>query len=301
MPFVVRLLSSKASCKLPLKPTSDVLAAHSARREGRRCEGGGTLDAGRWLAYDAPMHTPIRTYTSLPSTNAEAMRLGLAGELLPLWVRAERQTAGRGRNGRAWVSEPGNLYASLAVRLACAPIVLHQLSFVAAVATLAAIRRSAAADFPLKLKWPNDILLDGAKLTGILAESTLQANGAILAVIGIGVNLAHAPNGLGRATTCLAAHGHAITPAAMLDALAAEMERALALWADGTGFAAIHECWLQDSLPLGTAMSVHVGETLHHGTFAGIATDGALILRDHSGYDTRLSTGDVTIDAARGG
>jgi BirA family transcriptional regulator, biotin operon repressor / biotin---[acetyl-CoA-carboxylase] ligase len=248
-----------------------------------------------------PMATPIRTYASLPSTNAEAMRLGIAGDRLPLWVRAERQTAGRGRNGRVWVSEPGNLYASLIARLDCAPIVLHQLSFVAAVATVAAIRRCASASLPLRLKWPNDILLDGAKLTGILAESTMQPNGGVLAVIGIGVNLAHAPDGLGRATTCLAEHDFQITPSAMLDALALEMQAALALWADGTAFAAILERWLQDSLPLGTPMTVHVGETLQVGTFAGLAADGALILRDHSGYDTRLSTGDVTIDAARGG
>jgi BirA family transcriptional regulator, biotin operon repressor / biotin---[acetyl-CoA-carboxylase] ligase len=247
------------------------------------------------------MPTPIRTYASLPSTNAEAMRLGLAGETLPLWVRAEQQTAGRGRNGRVWVSEPGNLYASLIVRLDCPPTVLHQLSFVAAVATLAAIRQSTGEALHPKLKWPNDILLDGAKLTGILAESTLQANGAVLAVIGIGVNLAHAPDGLGRATTCLAAHGHEITPPAMLDAVAIEMQATLALWSHGTGFAVIRERWLQDSLPLGTPVSVHAGEALHVGTFAGLATDGALILRDHSGYETRLSTGDVTIDAARGG
>jgi BirA family transcriptional regulator, biotin operon repressor / biotin---[acetyl-CoA-carboxylase] ligase len=247
------------------------------------------------------MPTPVRTFVSLPSTNAEAMRLGLAGEDAPFWVRAERQTAGRGRSGRAWVSEPGNLYASLAVRLACAPAVLHQLSFVAAVATIAAIRRCAGAELGLALKWPNDILLDGAKLTGILAESTVQAGGAVLAVIGIGVNLAQAPDGLGRATTCLAAHGHKITPAAMLDALAAEMDAFLALWADGAGFTAVRARWLADSLPLGTPMSVHAGEALLAGTFAGLAADGALILRDHTGYDRTLSTGDVTIDAARGG
>jgi BirA family transcriptional regulator, biotin operon repressor / biotin---[acetyl-CoA-carboxylase] ligase len=244
------------------------------------------------------MLTPVRTYASLPSTNAEAMRLGLAGESAPFWVRADQQTAGKGRSGRAWVSEPGNLYASLLTRLGCPPNLLHQLSFVAAVATVAAIRRRTRADLPLRLKWPNDILLDGAKLTGILAESTLEANGTALAVIGIGVNLAHAPDGLGRATTCLAAHGHDVTPSAMLAVLAVEMKASLTLWADGAGFSTIRTCWLRDSLPLGTPITAHVGAALHIGTFAGLAADGALILRDHSGYDTRLSFGDVTIDAA---
>ena len=246
------------------------------------------------------MPAPIRTYASLPSTNAEAMRLALAGEPAPFWVTAERQTAGRGRSGRAWVSEPGNLYASLAVRLTCQPGVLHQLTFVAAVAAVAAIRRSAAApagQLPLRLKWPNDILLDGAKLTGILPESTAQA-GLVLAVIGIGVNLAHAPDGLARATTCLAAHGLKITPKMMLDALALELAATLAVWAEGTGFSVIRERWLADSLAIGTPMTLHAAEMPVSGTFAGLGPDGALILRDHSGYDRTLTFGDVTLDAA---
>ncbi len=247
------------------------------------------------------MPPPIRTYASLPSTNAEAMRLGLAGEVAPVWVRAERQTAGRGRSGRLWVSEPGNLYASLLLRLVCPPTVLHQLSFVAAVASVAAVHTIAAsgtARLPLKLKWPNDVLLGGAKLTGILPESTLNADGTVLAVIGIGVNLAHAPDGLGRATTCLAAHGLDITPAAMLDALSAELDGALATWAAGIGFSVIRERWLANSLPIGTPMTVHAAEMPVAGTFAGLGPDGALILRDHSGYDRLITFGDVTVDAA---
>ncbi len=243
----------------------------------------------------------VRTYPSLPSTNAEAMRLGLAGVTAPFWVRAEQQTAGRGRSGRLWVSEPGNLYASLLVQLTCAPVVLHQLSFVAAVATVAAVRRSAgplARGLSIALKWPNDILLDGAKLTGILPESTLQPDGRVLAVIGIGVNLAHAPAGMGRATTCLAVHGVNITPAAMLAALASELDRALVTWAEGRGFSVIRAQWLADSLAIGTPMTVHAAEMPVIGTFAGLGADGALILRDHSGYDRTLTYGDVTLDAA---
>ncbi len=245
------------------------------------------------------MLTPICTYASLPSTNAEAMRLGLAGENAPLWVTAERQTAGRGRSGRLWVSEPGNLYASLLVRLGCSPTVLHQLSFVAAVATIGAIRRCAGAPLALRLKWPNDILLDGAKLTGILPESTVQT-GSVLAVIGIGVNLAHAPDGIGRATTCLAAHGFDIKPATLLDALSLELTATLVVWAEGAGFPSIRERWLADSLAIGTAMTVHAAEMPVSGTFAGLGPDGALILRDHSGYDHCLSFGDVTVNAAPG-
>jgi len=245
---------------------------------------------------------PILVHDSLPSTNAEAMRLGLSGEPPPLWVRAERQTAGRGRSGRAWVSEPGNLYASLLVRLACPPGALQHLSFVAAVATVSAIRQCAGTmTLPLHLKWPNDILLDGAKLTGILPETTLLAGGGALAVIGIGVNLAHAPGGLGRSTTCLSAAGLDLTPAMMLEALAAELQASLAQWADGANFSAIRKRWLADGPTPGTLMAVHAGESVIAGQFRGLADDGALILRDHSGYDHILTFGDVTLEAAHGG
>ena len=311
--------------------------------------------------------TSILTLDAIGSTNAEAMRLGLSGTSVPFWLRADRQTAGRGRSGRPWVSEPGNLYASHLLRLACEPTVLHHLSFVAAVATVAAIRRVAAdrntlglatnataAPSPLvgerwgggasgtttanqkpptpspspqgggeshrvldqnlaykpappverptpRLKWPNDILIDGAKLAGILPESTLLPGGGALAVIGIGINLAWAPVGLDRPVACLAAHGIDITPQAMLEALATEMSAALALWDNSNGFPAIRAKWLTDAGPLGVPLSVHAGRDIFSGTFQGLEHDGALILRDHSGYDQRMTFGDVTMDAAAGG
>ena len=267
------------------------------------------------LVYIPPMRTtsngiPVLELAEIGSTNAEAMRLGLGGSSAPLWVRADRQIAGRGRSGRAWTSEPGNLYASLLVRLNCAPVVIHQLSFVAAVAAVAAIRRVASDGFNLdratsaaptppilRLKWPNDILIGGAKLVGILPESTIQGSLRILAVIGCGINLAHAPGGLGRTTTCLAAHGIHVTPPEMLDALAQDMTQALALWDNGAGFAAIRARWLADAGPIGAPMTVNAGRDIISGAFAGLAGDGALILRDQTGYDHRMTFGDVTLNA----
>ena len=122
-----------------------------------------------------------------------------------------------------------------------------------------------------------------------------------LVVIGVGINLAHAPDVPGRATTCLAAHGIHVTPAAMLDALALTMSAALATWDAGAGFAAIRARWLADALPLGTAMTVNAGRDTIDGTFAGLDHEGALILRDHSGYDRRMTFGDVTVNAATTG
>ena len=150
------------------------------------------------------------------------------------------------------------------------------------------------------VSFQNDILLDGAKLVGILPESTIEGPGPVTAVIGIGINLAHAPEGLGRATTCLAAHGVSVTPERMLDALSVAMTSALDLWNAGTGFASIRERWLDDGLPAGTPMTVDTGHSRQAGTFRGLGPDGALILRDQSGYDHPMSYGDVTIEPAAG-
>ncbi len=105
-------------------------------------------------------------------TNAEAMRRVLAGERGPLWISADRQLSGRGRSGRIWTSAPGNLFASVVATLDCQPAAAGQLSLVAGVAVIDAIRR--AGDVPgLRLKWPNDILVGMAKAGGILVESTV--------------------------------------------------------------------------------------------------------------------------------
>lgn len=242
-----------------------------------------------------PNGIPILELPEIGSTNAEALRLGLAGAAAPLWVRADRQTAGRGRSGRAWTSEPGNHYASLLLRLQCPPAVLHQLSFVAAVAVVAAIRAVAVGQvrLNLQLKWPNDVLVDGAKLVGILSESTQMGASGLLAAVGIGINLAHAPGDIGRPTARLADFGLSVSPRAMLDALAPAMSATLATWDDGRGFQKIRSAWLRDAAPPGTPISVHAGNERVEGTFAGLDADGALILRDHSGYDRRMTFGDV--------
>ena len=112
-------------------------------------------------------------YDTLGSTNAEALARGRAGERGPLWITAARQTAGRGRRGNAWVSEPGNLYASLLLTDAAPAAHLPELCFVVALAVRDAVCGGAPRSFrpKLKLKWPNDLLLDGAKLAGILIEA----------------------------------------------------------------------------------------------------------------------------------
>ena len=136
----------------------------------------------------------VRNHASLDSTNSEALRLARAGERGPLWIVARDQTAGRGRRGREWVSAAGNLAASLLFTSSVAPAVAATLGFVASLAVCETCR--ALAPGPIfALKWPNDVLANGGKVAGLLLESEAQG-GALAIVVGIGVNLASAPEGM---------------------------------------------------------------------------------------------------------
>ena len=172
-------------------------------------------------------------FDTLGSTNAEALSRARAGEHGPLWVTAARQTAGRGRRGNVWTSEPGNLYASLLLSDAAPAAHLPELCFVVALAvrdSIVDVAPQLAAT--LKLKWPNDLLLDGAKLAGILIEA--ESVGALTAVAaGIGVNCAHHPDNLAYPATSLADEGAAIAPEALLRALSLTMVSRLAQWGRG--------------------------------------------------------------------
>ena len=232
------------------------------------------------------------------STNREAFQRSEAGELGPLWIMARRQTAGRGRSGRQWASEPGNLYASLLVTLACPPTVLPQLSLLAGVAVVDAIRQAAdGALAGLRRKWPNDVLIGQAKCAGILTES-VSGHEAAVAVIGIGLNLAWHPTDLGRAATNLADHDVRLEPEAMLGFLAAAMQRWLAVWDCGTGFAAVRTAWLERAGPAGEGCSVNIGTERIEGTFVGLDAGGALLMQDREGRQRSIGFGDVMLAAA---
>jgi BirA family biotin operon repressor/biotin-[acetyl-CoA-carboxylase] ligase len=232
------------------------------------------------------------------STNTVAFARAQAGEPGPLWIVARRQTQGRGRSGRQWTSEIGNFYASLLQRLACTQSVVHQLSLLAGVAVVEAIL-GAAGDVPLpglRLKWPNDVLIDGAKCAGILPESQSSGSRAeLVVVIGIGINLKSHPAHIGRAATNLAAHGVDVTLEAMLASLAGAMARWLAVWDCGAGMPRVRAAWLQRGGALGESLSVDTGKERIAGTFLDLDPGGALILRDANGLPRKLTFGDVTL------
>jgi BirA family biotin operon repressor/biotin-[acetyl-CoA-carboxylase] ligase len=238
------------------------------------------------------------------STNSEAFERARAGEQGPLWIVARRQTHGRGRSGRAWASEPGNLYASLLQRLVCPQTVLHQLSLLAGVAVIDAIRAAAGGDVVagLRLKWPNDVLIGGGKCAGILPEShsSAGANG-IIVVIGVGINLARAPADMQRGATALAAHGVRETPESMLQHLAAAMQRWLQIWDAGEGFAKVRAAWRERAGPVGESVTINTGKDRITGTFLDLDSSGALIMRDAHGLQRRFTYGDVTLTPAERG
>lgn len=253
-------------------------------------------------AGEPPAPSRLLHLPETDSTNAEAMRRALAGERTPLWVLADRQTSGRGRSGRAWTSDPGNLFASLLVSTACPPALAGQLSLVAGVAAIDALRKAAAEAPPpgLRLKWPNDILIGAAKTGGILIESTrLKSGEQRLAVIGVGLNLVSAPDTLGRAATFLSAHGLSLSPQRALCFLAEAMDDWLRTWNDARGFADVRAAWLKRAGPIGEPLTVHAGGGLVSGRFAGLDEEGALVIAGPDGKERRFTYGDVTLAAGQ--
>lgn len=231
----------------------------------------------------------IRTVAETGSTNADMLALARAGAEDGLWLRAERQTAGRGRQGRFWASGDGNLYASTLVRLRPADPHAATLALVAAVALEEVVRLLLPTPHAgLRLKWPNDLLIDGAKVSGILLE---RADDAV--VIGFGVNIADHPDLRDRPTTSLAAHGVAVTPAAFATRLAAMLAAWLHHWR-GEGLAPIRARWLDRAHPIGTPLSARLpDDTAIDGRFDGLDADGALNLRLADGTRRVIHAGDV--------
>lgn len=238
-------------------------------------------------------------HDEIDSTNDEAKRLVLAGETGPLWVVATRQSRGRGRLGRTWASLPGNLHASLVLGDFGPERVAPQLGFVAGVALMAALRAATGASERLALKWPNDVLLDGAKAGGILLEAAEPRNGRSAAsggfacVIGVGVNCRIAPAGLPGPVSDLSALGPSAPSASELFShLADAMIEALGLWAGGDGFARVRERWLSYAAGVKRPIRVELGRETVEGRFETIDATGRLVLSTERG--TRIiEAGDV--------
>ena len=238
-------------------------------------------------------HPPVETYGELDSTNAEARRRAEAGDAGPVWIMAERQTAGRGRRGRAWSTETGNLAATLLTTTDLPPAEAARFSFVAALAA-ADIADSFVGAGAARLKWPNDVLVFGRKAVGILVESGAIADGRLWLAVGVGVNLVHAPQDLERPAAALAEHmaGPPPTPAEALELLAARFEAWRRIW-QGDGFGAIATAWTARAHGLGERCEAQLAHATLTGVAEGLDTDGALRLRLDGGAVERITAGDV--------
>ena len=230
-------------------------------------------------------------HDTIGSTNAEALRLAREGERGPLWITAKRQTAGRGRRGRSWASEPGNLYASLLLTEPAPPDRYPELSFVAALALHDAVTaRIAGLASRVRLKWPNDLLIDRNKFAGILVEG--EGTGV---VIGVGVNCAHHPGGTDYPATDLATAGVRTSPETLFAPLTAAMAARIAEWHRGANFSAIRAGWLGRAGGLGKPVRVRTRDGEFTGAFEGIDDTGRLVLRSSDGTMQALAAGDVVV------
>jgi BirA family biotin operon repressor/biotin-[acetyl-CoA-carboxylase] ligase len=225
----------------------------------------------------------------LDSTNAEALRLARAGEAGPLWVVANRQLAGRGRSGRNWVSDPGNVFATLLLVAPSQPAHAPELSLVTALAVADAIgERAPALTGQMRLKWPNDVLIAGRKAAGILIE----AEGTAVA-IGIGVNCLSHPEKTAWPATDIAAQGVIVDARDVFAALSATMLSRLQQWRRGEGFATIREHWLCCGTGIGETIRVRLPDRKVSGRFGGLDTHGRLLLERDDGHIETVSAGDV--------
>jgi BirA family transcriptional regulator, biotin operon repressor / biotin---[acetyl-CoA-carboxylase] ligase len=232
-------------------------------------------------------HAPWRVarFGAVDSTNEEARRRALAGESDRVWIVAGEQTAGRGRRGRAWISPQGNLHATALLIDPCPPALAPQLGFVAGVALARAARDASEAD--VGLKWPNDLMLNGAKCAGILVEGIGLAGRRTGYAIGVGVNCAHAPGEVDYATSCLTgASGRAVGAGELFERLVDRFDEALVVWREGQAFDRIRAAWLDRAHSLGQRVVIESGAVRREGVFEGIDAGGRLLMRSERGVES---------------
>jgi BirA family biotin operon repressor/biotin-[acetyl-CoA-carboxylase] ligase len=218
------------------------------------------------------------------------------GEAEGLFVVAGRQTAGRGRHGRSWLSPSGNLYASLLLRPRRSLAEAASLSLVAALALAETIEALAAGRVRPRVKWPNDVQIAGAKIAGILLEAAADGRGGCdWVVAGIGVNLAWAPEGEVRyPTTHLAACGIPVPPPReFLTALAGPLRRRLDLWGTG-GFAPLRPAWLARAVGIGDSAELKLGAEAIRGRLVDVDDEGAVLI-ERVGRIERHTAGELLL------
>lgn len=234
------------------------------------------------------------------STNDDALQAARAGDPGQLWITAAEQLSGRGRHGRQWSSPPGNLYASLLLIDPCDMPSAPQLGFVAGLALHEAVEAVTGIGAPrLSLKWPNDLLLDGAKVSGLLLEGhRLQPNGPLAIVIGFGVNVAFAPTGTPYPATTLQTLRSELDRGDVLRALSSAFARTFSAWRTSSRmnasdpFGAIRRLWLERAAGVGREVTLRLPSGEKKGTFEGLDRFGRLQLKSLGGLEL-IDAGDL--------
>jgi BirA family transcriptional regulator, biotin operon repressor / biotin---[acetyl-CoA-carboxylase] ligase len=232
----------------------------------------------------------VRHVRTIDSTNLKARRLFEAGESGPLWLVADEQTAGRGRLDRVWASERGNLYSTLLLPVTAPQSAIPQIGFVVAVAVQKALAELAPT-ISFALKWPNDCLANGAKISGILCETFSPR----IVAVGCGINVEHAPHGLPYPATCLHQLGSAASVSEVFSAYRRELSEALSLWHNGAGFEAIRGGWQRHAIGIGERVAMSTGEVMMEGIYRGITEQGTLQLQKADGTLHVFHAGDLCI------
>jgi BirA family transcriptional regulator, biotin operon repressor / biotin---[acetyl-CoA-carboxylase] ligase len=240
----------------------------------------------------------LRPFDRVESTNDEARRLAEQGAEAGMVVVADQQLKGRGRHGRVWQSPPGNLYASLLLRPDCTIAQSAQLSLVASLALAEAVIALAPPGVDVRVKWPNDVLVRGAKVAGLLLESTAGAGERVAwVVVGSGVNIKSAPADTPYPATALAHEG--FPPLAPLDLLVrylTALDGWLARWRVG-GFAAVRPAWLALGCAVGDRIRLRLAGEELAGRFLDVTDQGALLVGDEGDRRRQITAGELIYPA----
>ncbi|OJU50015.1 MAG: biotin--[acetyl-CoA-carboxylase] ligase [Mesorhizobium sp. 61-13] len=253
----------------------------------------------------------LDAYDTVGSTNAQALESARAGDPGKLWIVSKNQQRGRGRRGRAWLSPEGNLAATLLVVADFELRLAATLGFVAGLALADALdavapkgRISIGVDGGsgegrnrFELKWPNDVLASGAKMAGILLESTLLDNGRFAVAVGVGVNVVAYPQDVPYPATSLNALGANCDAETLFLALSDAWSENARLWSEGRGLAVIRERWLKRAAGIGSEVAVRIDGNVVRGTFETIDDDCRFVIRDKNGSVVTIAAGDVHFGA----
>lgn len=254
----------------------------------------------------------LRSYDSIGSTTTQAVTAAAAGDPGGIWFVAREQTAGRGRRGRPWVHQPGNLATTLLIIPDAAPTLAATLGFVAGIAIGSALSKLVPAGIVkvgldgadgfdgtsrIVLKWPNDVLADGAKLVGIGLEATKIPDGRHAVAIGFGVNVAAAPQGLPYKAISLAGLGVDRSAEDVLESLSDAWVDAFGLWDEGRGIGEVLKRWRAAAAGIGAPVAINQNGQIVRGIFETIDDAGRLIVRADNNQRIAISAGDVHFGA----